>query len=134
MIEVLVGLKAFKQALQYIISVIVHFPNHKGLRDVHEKIVIEVQKADDKHIEKPKARYNKDQLLKKFSFVRPHLRSRTDQLERFKEKATKAVLIRFDPTQKKQRGLYAAKSFLANAIVLKEHKPVVFATLAVDDR
>jgi hypothetical protein len=134
MIEVLIVLKAFKQALQYSSNIIGRFPEHKGLRSMHEKILLEIQKVDEEQIEGLKLRYNKDQLLKKHSFIRSHLRSRTEQLERFKEKATKAVAIGFVPTLKKQRGLYTVKEFVTGAIVFKEHKPVVFATLAVDDR
>jgi hypothetical protein len=101
---------------------------------MHEKILLEIQKVDEEQIEGLKLRYNKDQLLKKHSFIRSHFRSRTEQLERFKEKATKAVAIGFVPTLKKQRGLYTVKEFVTGAVVFKEHKPVVFATLAVDDR
>ncbi len=133
MIEVLIGLKAFKQALQYSVTVIDRFPVHKGVRGLHEKILLELQKIDEQ-TEGVKIRYNKDQLLKKYALVRPHLRGRANQHERFKEKATKAVAIGFVPTLKKQRGLYASKDFVPGAVILKEHKPVVFATLAVDDR
>lgn len=134
MIEVLIGLKSYKQALQYSTSVIARFPEHKGLRGLHDKIMLELQKVNEEQYEKIKVRYNKDQLLKKFAHVRPHLRGRIDQLERFKEKATKAVAIGLVPMLKKQRGLYAVKDFVPGAIILKEHKPVVFATLAVHDR
>lgn len=134
MIEVLIGLKAFKQALQYSANITSRFPEHKGLRGLHEKILLELQKADEKHIDGIKIHQNQDLLLKKYASIRPHLRGRTEQLERFKEKATKSVSIGFVPTWKKQRGLYALKDFVTGAIIIKEHKPVVFSTLAVDDR